>query len=404
MAHRSSVVLDAEESALSARILDPDAPYRILVMGDFTGRDKRKSRPTLADLDNFDEVMSQMLPSLSISGLELEFRTLDDFHPDQIAPKLPTLPAEPPRTAAAATSTISGGSLLESIVEQTPSAAPPSVEEAGDLAAFIRRVTAPYLVERPDASRQERLARENAAKTALMRVILHHPQFQALESTWRAAWMLIQRLGDDFKVYLLDTTLDDVLASPESVAGEWTLLVGNYSFSDSEADARRLHQLGRIAQAAGAPFIAEGQPPSSTDDEPHWRKLRESPEAHWLGLVLPRFLLRLPYGKDTSPIESFPFEELNARIHTDYLWGNPAFACAYLMARHGGAERRISGLPVHDGQPCAEILMSEKDASLLMERGIMPLASLKDQDAALIVRFQSIAHPIAALAGDWSKR
>ena len=102
-----------------------------------------------------------------------------------------------------------------------------------------------------------------------------------------------------------------------------------------------------------------------------------------------------------SRIESFPFEEMPAPIHTDYLWGNPAFACAYLMAKFQGAERRIGDLPAHGGQPVAEINMSEKDAEFLMNHGIMPLASLKDQDAALLVRFQSLAHPIAALAGNW---
>ncbi|HET6205946.1 MAG TPA: hypothetical protein VFD98_04005, partial [Terracidiphilus sp.] len=59
-----------------------------------------------------------------------------------------------------------------------------------------------------------------------------------------------------------------------------------------------------------------------------------------------------------------------------------------------------------DGQsvnkPCAEILLSEKDANSLMERGYMALASLKDQDAVLLVRFQSIADPLAALAGRWT--
>ena len=85
-------------------------------------------------------------------------------------------------------------------------------------------------------------------------------------------------------------------------------------------------------------------------------QLRRSPEARWLGLALPRFLLRLPYGKDTSPIEAFPFEEMPESEHSAYLWGNPAFFCAQLIGQsfeaHGWdlarrLARRIDNLPMH---------------------------------------------------------
>jgi type VI secretion system protein ImpC len=414
MANRSSVVLEAEEQAIPLREVPSDEPFRILVMGNFSGRADRRLHPVAVDLDNFDDVMSRMLPSLRLSGADLQFRALDDFHPDHIYrtaaifQKLAELRYQPPRTAAAT----SGGSLLDSILEQTPEISPSAAAEAGDLAAFIRKVTAPHLEDRPDAGKQAWTARIAAANTDLMRAVLHHPEFQALESAWRAAWMLVQGVGDDVKVYLLDTTLDEIMASPEALAGtRWTLLVGNFAFGDSEADTRNLRFLGRLAKAAGAPFLAEGQPPSDEAVPQHWQQLRASDEAHWLGLVLPRFLLRLPYGKSTSPVEAFPFEEMTGSVHAEYLWGNPAFACAYLMGRSRGTERRIGGLPLHvyrsEGaavnKPCGEVLMSEKDAAFLMDRGFMPLASLKDQDAVLLVRFQSIAQPTAALAGHWSE-
>jgi type VI secretion system protein ImpC len=147
--------------------------------------------------------------------------------------------------------------------------------------------------------------------------------------------------------------------------------------------------------------------------------LRHSSEARWIGLALPRFLLRLPYGEKTSPLESFEFEEMPTSVHQDYLWGNPAFCCAYLLGQafqtygwnlRPGAHRQIDGLPLHvyqqDGRPvmkpCAEVLLTEREAEFLMEQGIMPLASLKDQGAVILLRFQSIAHPLAALSGRWS--
>src|SRR5262249_54199068 len=116
-----------------------------------------------------------------------------------------------------------------------------------------------------------------------------------------------------------------------------------------------------------------------------------------------------------SPIEAFPFEEMTGSEHAAYLWGNPAFLCAHLIgqsfaAREQGPRqlsRRIDGLPLHiyreDGEPvakpCAEILMTERQAEDLLDAGYIPVASLKDQDGVLIVRYQSLAKPAAGLAG-----
>jgi type VI secretion system protein ImpC len=123
--------------------------------------------------------------------------------------------------------------------------------------------------------------------------------------------------------------------------------------------------------------------------------------------------LRLPYGKETSPIDSFPFEEMPEMKHSDYLWGNPAFLCVSLLAQAFESSgwdmksipRRVDGLPIHiyreDGEPvakpCAEVLLTHSEAIALMEAGVMPLVSIKGQDAAMIPRFQSVADPLQAL-------
>src|SRR5205807_10552098 len=98
------------------------------------------------------------------------------------------------------------------------------------------------------------------------------------------------------------------------------------------------------------------KPPTGEDAEA-WQTLRNLPEAAYLALALPRVLLRLPYGKQTDPVEQFPFEEMpEGSTHRNYLWGNPAVACASLMAeaftQSGwgfGPEslREIDGLPLH---------------------------------------------------------
>ena len=210
-------------------------------------------------------------------------------------------------------------------------------------------------------------------------------------------------------------------------------------FEPSLEDVELLGRMAKVAAWAGAPFIAGASPRllgcDSALDLPDpqrwknqtlreaaasWQSLRSSPEARFVGLALPRFLLRLPYGKDTEPAELFRFEEMpDPTAHENYLWGNPAFACALLLAEsfaeHGwelrpGTISEITGLPIYihtvEGEPrslpCAEVLLTQTAAEEMMERGVMPLASLKDQPTVRLVRFQAIADPLSSLAGRWS--
>src|SRR5215472_4926358 len=108
-------------------------------------------------------------------------------------------------------------------------------------------------------------------------------------------------------------------------------------------------------------------PPGDSRDTRAWGALRKLPEASYAGLALPRFLLRLPYGKETDPAELFDFEEMpQSTAHEDYLWGNPAFVCAALLAQafskegwrmRPGTIRQIDGLPLHAYQENGECLL-----------------------------------------------
>ena len=147
--------------------------------------------------------------------------------------------------------------------------------------------------------------------------------------------------------------------------------------------------------------------------------MRKMPEASYLGLALPRFILRLPYGEDTDPIDRFDFEEMpDASIHSFYLWGNPSVACALLLGQsfsHSGWDLKpgivldIEGLPLHvykeAGESmikaCAEVVFTEQAAEKIIEKGIMPLLSFKNQDRVRLARFQSIADPPTGLNGRW---
>jgi type VI secretion system protein ImpC len=196
--------------------------------------------------------------------------------------------------------------------------------------------------------------------------------------------------------------------------------------------------MARIAASLGAPFIAaaadrllgceslaatpdpaQWEPAGDDDDRAAWEHLRCLPEARFVGLALPGFLLRLPYGADTDPIEAFEFEELSRPLpHRELLWTHPAFACACLLgeafSRMGwdmqpGSCQDIERLPLLSYTsdkgpavyPCAETLLTETAAEAILDRGIMPLISFREQDRIRLLRLQSVASPPAALAGRW---
>jgi type VI secretion system protein ImpC len=400
MARRSSfasVELDVDAGraeALPETVAIPlkpahDDPFRILILGDFSGRDSGGRKAIPIDRDNLDPVLRalgiqldlQLLENGLAGPLSLRFDKLADFEPDRI-------------------------------------------------------------FERCDLFRK--LSEDDAGASALMRGILHHRDFQVLEASWRALDLVARQLETDklLKLYILDISKTEVAAdiartrdlrsselyhtivaqTAETPGDEaWAVIAGNYGFDRSASDVELLGKLGLIARAAGAPFIAESVPSRDENAADHraWQTLRRSDQARWIGLAMPRFLLRLPYGKNTHEIDSFDFEEMPARPeHENYLWGNPAFACIYLLGRsfseYGwsftpGMIQDIDGLPLHtwqaDGethtQPSAEVLLTDRDAELILDEGLMPLRCINNFDCVRLVRFQSIGDPLAPLQGRW---
>ena len=311
------------------------------------------------------------------------------------------------------------------------------------------------------------IAAVDARITAHLRAIMHHPDFQALEAAWRSLDFLVSRLetGTELKLYLLDISFEEVKADLRSQQDvrltalyklmveqtintpggiPWAVIAGNYTFDFAGGDPALIERLSIIAKEAGAPFIAaasshllgcqslvqtpdpdDWQHPLDPQIEAWWESQQRMPAASYIGLGLPRFLLRLPYGEDTEATEEIDFEEMPdietaapASRHESYLWGNPAFAIAFLLSKgfsENGWDFRpsdlmeIEGLPLHvykrDGTsellPCAEMLITMRAAKLIIDRGFMPLLSLKDSDAIRLGMFQSIAR--IKLAGPWNR-
>ncbi len=339
---------------------------------------------------------------------------------------------------------------------------------------FARRVVAQHLVSNPDPRQAEVLALVDRAIGGLMRAVLHSPDFQALEAAWRSAFLLVRQLetGSRLKLYLIDVSKAELAAeigassfgasnlgassdpsgkdlretgvyrllveqSVETAGAEpWTLIVGNYSFGAGDEDVELLSGMARIASRAGAVFLGGAGPSllgcDSLAAAPEvrewkagaasrgWNELRRRAEAASVGLALPRFLLRLPYGKKTSALDTFDFEEFpETPVHEDYLWGNAAFALALMLGQgfseagwrmRPGSVAEIEKLPLHvyvkDGESqakaCAEVVLTEDAVESMIEAGLIPLVSFKGRDAVRVARFQSIAEPARALAGRWA--
>jgi type VI secretion system protein ImpC len=345
------------------------------------------------------------------------------------------------------------------MIEQTESRiALEPARKTDEVHEFARQLAAKYAVSAPDPRQPDVVAAIDRAIGDTMRVILHHPDFQALEAIWRATFLLVRQIetGARLKIYLIDISKQELAADLSASddfrksgifrllvekaidtpgADPWAVVVGNFSFSPESRDTELLAKVAAIAQRAGAAFLGEADPSvlgcSSLEAAPHprdwneskaqdfWKQIRSRPESAFVALALPRFLLRLPYGRETSPLESFEFEEFSGLpSHSSYLWGNPAFAVALLMGQsfngagwemRPGSMSQVENLPLHtyraDGdsqsKPCAEVLLTEDAVERILERGLIPLISYKCRDSVRVGRFQSIAEPQRPLAGRW---
>ena len=338
---------------------------------------------------------------------------------------------------------------IERLLGRAPS---PATAASGAAAELIRKIVAPHVVSTPDGDQSTLIAAVDAAVAALLRSVLHDPAFQALESTWRGIDFLIRNLETDesLKVCLLNVSRAELSADlmdsddlrhsglfriqVESTvhspgAEPWALVLGLYHFGLGHEDAELLGRMAKLARAAGAPFVAAagGDLMQTALNEPEqlvanreWTALRTCPEAASLGLICPRFLLRLPYGQATDPVSAFAFEEFTGRPEAEgYLWGNPAVALGALLGQMCGESRwemnpgaglELGSLPVHlwkEGAeskmtPCGEIWLNDVQAERLLEHGLMPFQSIQRKDAIRLARVQSVRAPLTGLAGRWA--
>jgi type VI secretion system protein ImpC len=287
--------------------------------------------------------------------------------------------------------------------------------------------------------------------------VLHHPDFKKLEASWRGLHYLVNKseTGERMRLRVLNVSKADLLKDMEKAAefdqsalfkkvyeeeygmfggAPYGALIGDYEFSNHPQDLTLLEKISGVAAAAHAPFIAAASPKlinldSFTQlgaprdlakifqgvDYAKWKSFRDSEDSRYVALALPHILMRLPYGKDNVPVESFSYEEdVTGADHGKYLWGNAAYAlgtkltdafaryswCAAIRGVEGGG--LVEGLPVHTFQTdegdvalkCpAEIAITDRREKELADLGFIPLVHCKGTDYAAFFSTQSSNKP-----------
>ena len=439
-----------------------------------------KPRLVSIDRDELDSTIAGLgvrldllIPGTGQKRVPISFQELDDFLPDRLFERVPLFetlrlmrtklsdpttfssvasaprPIEPvAESAVSADLEEETEGFLDRILAQTGVVQSRGEDETwhGLLSAAIR----PNLVPRPDPRQGELLTALDNAVGSLMALILHNSAMAELEAAWRSVRMLVYRLetGRDLKLYLLDITREELAAAvrPESstpiesvLVGEpWGAIATTFSFGADPSDIEMLTNIADAASRLRSPFVASisaailGAPtplPSDPDDwnvtldretSDAWTELRKGPNARWLSLILPRMLMRPPYGRDSVPAEGFDFEEIGEGDgHGSYLWGNAAFAALLILGEAFSASgwsmdltthKEIENLPVHQHRVAretvtigpTETVMTERAAERIVSAGIIPLIAFRDGTSTRLPRLQSVANPPARLAGRWS--
>jgi len=295
--------------------------------------------------------------------------------------------------------------------------------------------------------------------TEQVNAIIHHAEFQKMESAWRGLHYLVFNTETDehlkIKVFncskkALGKTLKrfpgvawDQSPIFKKIYGEeydvlggypYGCLVGDYHFDHSPGDVQILGDMAKIGAASHAPFIAGAAPSvmgmdswqdlsgprdlTKIFDTPAyapWKSLRESEDSRYIGLTMPRFLSRLPYGAQTNPVEEFDFEEeTDGTEHNKYCWSNSAYAmavninrsfkmwgwCSRIRGVESGGE--VQNLPVHtfptddggvDMKTPTEIAIGDRREKELSKNGFLPLIHRKNTDVAAFIGAQSLQKP-----------
>lgn len=363
------------------------------------------------------------------------------------------------QAADGAANSEAAGSLLDQLVESArikPGDEAYSITKQG-IQAFISQLLEPQRsVERvTQATVDDMIAELDKKLCAQVDSILHHQDFQKLESAWRSLKFLVDRTNfrENVKIQLLSCSKEKLLDDFEDAADitksglyknlytaeygqfggqPFGAIVANYEFGPGSQDIKLLQYSASVAAMSHAPFIAAAGPEffgvDAFDQLPNlkdlasifegpqftkWNGFRESEDARYVGLTLPHFLLRVPYGADTIPAKKFNYKEDVSGGNQEFLWGNAAFAfasrltdsfadyrwCANVIGPQGGGT--VNDLPVYTYESMGElqnkipteVLISERREFELAEQGFIALTMRKNSDNAAFFSANSAQKP-----------
>ena len=351
--------------------------------------------------------------------------------------------------------------LLDQIVEQGRFGTTESQKDRGRglIKRFIQEILDGEISVMPDTESMlnQRISQIDALVSKQLDEIMHHPDLQKLEASWRGLKYLLDQTetSTQLKIKVLNVSKKDLLKDLQKApefdqsalfkkvyeeefgtfgGAPFGALVGDYAFGRGGQDIELLEKISQVAAAAHAPFIAAAsaqmfnldtftQLPAPRDlakifdttEYAKWKAFRETEDSRYVALAAPRMLLREPYGRDTVPVEAFDYEErADGATHDKYLWGNASWALAarvtQAFGRHGwcatirGVESGglVEGLPVHNFQTdegdvamkCpTEVQITDRREKELADLGFAPLVHCKGTPNAAFFSVQSAQKP-----------
>ncbi len=351
-----------------------------------------------------------------------------------------------------------GLGLLDRIVAESKVAVSESEQSSAkaQIAELVDEVLAGSVTVSNDlvTSLDVRIAELDQLLSEQLNAIMHHPDFQKLEASWRGLKYLVMQSETSpmLKIRVLNASKKDLVKDFRSSSefdqtalfkriyeeeygtfggAPYASLVGDYEFSRHPEDFYLLDELSHVAASAHAPLITSASPSLfglesfedigkprdlskifDTVEYAKWKSFRESEDSRYVGIVLPHVLGRLPYGRETVPVDEFNFEEdVDGSDHKKYLWNNAAYAFAARLtdafAKYGwlaairGVEGGglVEGLPTHtfgtdDGEialKCpTEIAITDRNEKLLADLGFISLVHCKNTDYAAFFAGQSV--------------
>jgi type VI secretion system protein ImpC len=353
--------------------------------------------------------------------------------------------------------------LLDRIVQEGKMAIEPSQKAYAKtlLGQFATQILDEGMKTAPDkgvvAMINERVAEIDRILTDQLNAIMHHPEFQKLEGSWRGLHDMVMgtETGPTLKLRLLNVSKKELLKDLETAVDHdmsmlfkkvyeeeygtfggnpYSLMIGDYYFGRHPQDIALLQRLSKVAAAAHAPFISAAAPSLFDMGEftelgvprdlskifesaelASWRGFRETEDSRYVALVLPRYAARLPYGAKTSPVESFNFEEdVNGKDHSKYLWANSAYQLGLRItdayAKHSwttairGVEGggKIAGMTAHTFKTdegdvvlkCpTEVTITDRREKELNDLGFIAAVNSKGSDFAAFFGGQTVNKP-----------